>query len=255
MGGQLNRLAGELLSIIGNERGFIHKKLLGVVGKVAGVIPLPGAGIIGTIARKLSRKKARKERATASKFDVTTGRQAGAIPATFGPLGTDCPPNFKWNSALQLCFPPRGITGGGRPPCDFPMVRDSAGNCRKPTSGEFGGEQFGVGAAVMGRYGAALEPGSQIVDRAICLKGMQLGDDGLCYNKSQISNKQRMWPAGRKPLLSGGDMAAIQKAARAARRLEGTTKRLQRMGMMKKPTPRRLPPHQHARAARDVVSV
>ncbi len=74
-----------------------------------------------------------------------------------------------------------------------------------------------------------------VIDRAVCLKGMQLGNDGLCYNKSQISNKQRMWPAGRRPLLTGGEMRAVSIANRAARRLELTTKRLQRMGMMKKP--------------------
>jgi len=79
-----------------------------------------------------------------------------------------------------------------------------------------------------------------VIDRAVCLKGMQLGNDGICYNKSQISNKQRQWPAGRKPLLSGGDMRAISIAARAGRRLEGATKRLQRLGMMKKPTARRV---------------
>jgi len=160
---------------------------------------------------------------------------------------------FKFPSA----FGPRGSGGGqlAAGPCDFPMVIDAAGRCRTPTSGEFGGEQFGVGEAVMGRYGAALQPGSQIIDRAICLRGMQLGDDGLCYNKNQITNKQRMWPAGRKPLLSGGDMRAIGIAARAGRRLEGATKRLQRLGMMKKPASRRALPHAHAKAATGVVSV
>jgi len=105
-----------------------------------------------------------------------------------------------------------------------------------------------VGEAVMGRYGAGLRPGSMVIDRAVCLKGMQLGNDGICYNKSQISNKQRQWPAGRKPLLSGGDMRAISIAARAGRRLEGATKRLQKLGMIKKATSsRRGAPHQHAR--------
>ena len=78
-----------------------------------------------------------------------------------------------------------------------------------------------------------------MIDRAVCPRGTQLGNDGLCYNKSQISNKQRMWPAGRKPLLTGGDMRAISTAARAGRRLDLTTKRLQKLGMMKKPSPRR----------------
>jgi len=92
-----------------------------------------------------------------------------------------------------------------------------------------------VGDAVMGRYGAALVPGSKIIDRAVCLPGMHLGDDDLCYNKGQITNKQRAWPKGRKPLLTGGEMRAITVAATAGRRLERASKRLQKIGLMKKP--------------------
>jgi len=96
-----------------------------------------------------------------------------------------------------------------------------------------------VGEAVMGRYGAGIAPGNRVINRAVCLRGMQLGNDGVCYNKSQITNKERMWPAGRKPLLTGGDMRCISTAARAAGRLERTTKRLQKIGIMKKAAPRR----------------
>lgn len=202
----------------GEQRGFVHKKILGAVGAVGDFLPIPA--FIPGIARRLAGSD-QKRRGTDIKF------------APFG--GGGGPPQ--------------------RTPCDFPMVRDSQGRCRKPTSGEFGGPQFEVGEAVMGRYGAALEPGSRIIDRAICLRGMQLGNDGLCYNKGQITNKQRMWPAGRKPLLSGGDMRCINIAARAGRRLEGATKRLQRLGMMKKPVRRALPPHRHAKEAAHVVSV
>ena len=105
----------------------------------------------------------------------------------------------------------------------------------------------------MGQYGAALVPGSQIVDRATCPRGTHLGNDGLCYNKSQISNKQRMWPAGRKPLLTGGDMNAIRIAARAGKKLAGATTRLQGLGMMPKASPRRrrapTGAHKHATGA------
>lgn len=140
------------------------------------------------------------------------------------------------------------LTAGGR--CGFGFVRDQFGNCVRRGSelldpfGLFGGPAVPtpgapVGDAIMGRYGAALAPGSRIIDRAVCLRGMQLGDDGLCYNKGQIRNNQRMWPAGRKPLLTGGDMRAISTAARAGRRLELASKRLQKIGLMKKPPPRR----------------
>jgi len=91
------------------------------------------------------------------------------------------------------------------------------------------------GDVVMGRYGAAEVPGQKIVNRAVCRPGMVVGDDGLCYNRTQIRNNQRQWPRGRRPLLTGGDMRAISVAARAGARLERTTKRLQKIGLMKKP--------------------
>lgn len=204
----------------GDAQAFVHKKLLGIVSKVSRFVPGPIGTVVGTVARTLAGSR-------------------GTVPRTLTARPTLISAEEK-NRGREVKFPEAlGVKGGA--PCDFPRVIDSQGRCRMPTSGRFGGEQFGVGEAVMGQYGAALEPGSQIVDRAVCLRGMQLGNDGLCYNKSQISNKQRMWPAGRKPLLSGGDMRAISIAARAGKRMEGATKRLQRMGMMKKPSSRRAP--------------
>lgn len=103
------------------------------------------------------------------------------------------------------------------------------------------------GAAVMGQYGAALEPGVMMIERSTCPRGTQLAKDGLCYNKGSITNSQRMWPRGRRPLLTGGDMRAIAIAARAGSKLERTTKRLQSLGMMKKPARRVAPAHRHAK--------
>jgi len=53
--------------------------------------------------------------------------------------------------------------------------------------------RFDPGAAVMGQWGAALEPAAfeQITRR--CIRGMVLGTDGLCYNKP-LANNKRMWP-------------------------------------------------------------
>ena len=205
-----------------DERAFIHKRILGGISRVAGVasaVGIPGASVVSRVTRQLTGGRPTPSR-------ITTAR---VTPSSIA----------EKNFGAQVKFPSFGGGGGGGGPCDFPKVIDAAGRCRTPTSGEFGGPQFDVGEAVMGRYGAALEPGSMIVDRAVCLRGMQLANDGLCYNKSQISNKQRMWPAGRKPLLSGGDMRAISTAARAGRRLEGATKRLRKLGMMKQPPVRR----------------
>jgi len=128
-------------------------------------------------------------------------------------------------------------------PCQSPLVRDADGACRfpgSPADRDINGQmESPVGEAVMGRYGAALVPGNRAIQRAVCLPGMQLGDDGFCYNKGSISNRQRMWPKGRAPLLTGGQMRAISIAATAGRRLERTTKRLQKIGLMKKPASRR----------------
>ncbi len=241
----------------GEQRGFVHKSKFGkfIGGAVSTFVPAVGIAkqAIGFGQQVFGKQKARP---VAPRTLTARPSQAGAqgkefgkqlkfadLPAfqpqfIFGPRGQGLPPRL-----------PVGGGGGGRRggPCDFPMEIAPDGSCREPTVDRFG-RPLGVGEAVMGRYGAALEPGSMMIDRAICLRGMQLGDDGLCYNKSQITNKQRMWPAGRKPLLSGGDMRAIGIAARAGRRLEGATKRLQRLGMMKKPASRRaLPAHAHAK--------
>ena len=183
----------------GDRRGFVHKRLLsGIGGFISG-------GPLGAAKGFLLPPKSRAAQARERSLDIPLPTLPGRIP-------------------------------GLLPECDPPLVRGPTGLCIAPTSPLGASRLFGE--AVMGQYGAALVPGSQIVDRATCPRGTQLGNDGLCYNKSQITNKQRMWPAGRKPLLTGGDMRAISTAARAGRRMELATKRLQKMGMMKKPTRR-----------------
>jgi len=249
----------------GDERGFLHKSFIGkAVGKAITTF-VPGAstavGAFNTVKSFAGGGRGRSfGRGRPAPLQISTPRPTAPRTQTARISLTS---QAEKNVGRALKFPEfagggTGFSGGSFAGnvCDFPKVIDDQGRCRMPTSGALGGEQFGVGEAVMGRYGAALEPGSQIVDRAICLRGMQLGNDGLCYNKGQISNKQRMWPAGRKPLLTGGDMRAISTAARAGRRMELATKRLQRMGMMKKPAGRRaIAPHRHAKAATGVVSV
>jgi len=121
--------------------------------------------------------------------------------------------------------------------CGFGRVWDEVkGTCVFGLGEQAGRDDTPIGDTVMGRYGAGEQPGNMVVNRAICRPGMVLGDDGVCYNRSQISNKQREWPRGRRPLLTGGDMRAISTAARAGKRLEGATKRLQKIGLMKKPS-------------------
>jgi len=126
-------------------------------------------------------------------------------------------------------------------PCPLPlMVWDEVkGKCVFGLGDQPGPDDTPIGDTVMGQYGAGEVPGNHVINRAVCRRGMVLGSDGVCYNRSQISNKERAWPRGRRPLLTGGDMRAISTAARAGKRLEGATKRLQKIGLMKKPASRR----------------
>ena len=155
------------------------------------------------------------------------GAPVSAAVQRFGP----CPPTHFRRKDGQCQAKPRGPGG-------FSV----GGVSVSPTAFLPGGDplfsaadQFG--AAVNGRYGAALEPGMRATTTRLCPRGTVLGNDGLCYNK--ISNKDRMYPKGANPLLTGGEMRAIRIASTAAGRLERTTKRLQKLGLVKKPAPRR----------------
>ena len=197
----------------GDERGFIHKKFLRVAAKFGGAIPLVG-GIVKTVATALTGDQ-QKDRGR----NIKLGNGTALVPTILGTAG-GCPDGMEWSVLHGQCI----VSGAkGKRERFFP------------------GGATGFGNAVIGQYGAALEPGSMMIDRAVCPRGTQLANDGLCYNKGQITNKQRMWPAGRKPLLTGGDMRAISIASRAGRRMELTTKRLQKMGMMRKPARRAVP--------------
>lgn len=212
----------------GDRRGFIHKKILGGISKISGLVPIPGAGAISRITGALAGR----------------GRAVGPPMRGFG-----IPSETQKEFGRSTKFGGESLTTTSLIPklgCVWPFREDPiTGECKLfagDRPGPNGGEP--VGDAVMGQYGAGLTPGVMNIRRAVCLRGMQLGNDGVCYNKSQISNKQRMWPAGRKPLLTGGDMRAISTASRAGKRMDVATKRLQKMGMMKKPV-RRTGPTRH----------
>jgi len=95
--------------------------------------------------------------------------------------------------------------------------------------------------AIMGQYGAGMAALRIQTQRLACLPGMVLGTDDVCYNKRDITNKERKWPKGRAPLLTGGDRNCITKAARAAKAIQRTEKQLQKLGMLKRPTRRAAP--------------
>jgi len=179
---------------------------------------------------------------------------AGGFVSGGDPVGA-APTRRRLEMDSPLAVTLRATSGIG---CAVGFARDTRGDCqpietfegargviaRRLPGGSTGRIQVprvDVGDAVMGRYGAALHP--FVEDRMVrsCLKGMVLGNDGLCYNKRDISNKEREYPKGRPPLLTGGERNAISRATRAAKKIERTTKQLQKLGMIKKPTARRAP--------------
>lgn len=242
-----------------DQRGFLHKSFIGraIGGAVKGFVtggPLGGirGGVSGLVSRK-PRARPTLPRGARPTLPSETAKQLGA--------------NLKFGGVTTEQGFRRRSLGGPGTQCRLPaVINPSTGLCRVPKKGiraigerffpggETGfGEEFAggspVGDAVMGQFGAALMPGIMQIERSVCLPGMQLAKDGLCYDKRAITNRQRMWPRGRPPLLTGGDMRAIAIATRAGSKLERTTKRLRTLGMMKKlPAPRKAAaPHGHAK--------
>lgn len=102
-----------------------------------------------------------------------------------------------------------------------------------PTQGA--GVVLSFGEAVMGRYGAGLVPAMRSVTVNRCPPGAVLGKDNICYNRRDIRRDERKWVPGRRPLLTGGDLNAISRAARAAGKMKTQQKRLQKLGLLAKP--------------------
>ena len=152
-----------------DQRGFLHKKLFGAVKKVAGILPIPAfaSTVIGAVAGKLAGRVQQKQAGLQAKFPELSGLTTtlpSPVPRTSGRTGFRPPTQFQLHDQSQQ-------------PCLPPLIRGPQGLCIAPTS-PLGASRL-VGQATMGRYGAALIPGSLIVDRAVCLPGMQI---------SQITN-------------------------------------------------------------------
>jgi len=258
----------------GDQRGFIHKKIFGgikgAVGSVvsaitSGSLPTPASlarGAIGgffgggtRIRRPLQPivvpglsgpMRTRGGQSVVPQQIVVPGRIRGNIqPKRLGvTVIPGIPDPFEY-LRRKLINGDNGGTGTALT-CEPPLIDSGQGFCEFP-----GSPAGGTGEARMGRYGAALEPSFEAINKRVCLDGMVLGKDFLCYNKGSISNKERLWPKGRAPLLTGGQVNAIAKANAAKTKVARAYKQL---GLGK--TQRRLPAaHRHAKAATGVVSV
>ncbi len=222
-----------------DRRNFVHKRIGGALKSFVTSGFSPTAAAAGFVAGGRTSQQLLPVRRPVPRSLVARPSASGAASKEFGralklgPMGTSRTLSLRAPSGCPPLMKPNPVTGK----CEF-FLGDRPGRDSAPLQI---GPGTGVGDAVMGRYGAGLEPGSRIIDRAICLRGMVLGNDDICYNRKQIRNSDRMWPRGRRPLLTGGDMRAISIASRAASRLTRTAVRLQEIGLIKKPVARKRP--------------
>lgn len=218
-----------------DEGGFFHKTLFSI-GKsaVSSALDIAVSVIPGTIDdRLLAGGRGLVDRFTGGTRTAAPARvNTPGVPGSGGRGFGGC--NLGFKNRNGVCVPVVDVVPGNTfGLTDLPFQPEM-----KDLTGHHGDDDFGP--AVNGKYGAAILPALDQTVARRCPSGSVLGDDGLCYNKGQITNSQREWPRGRQPLLTGGQMKAISTAARAAKRLETKTKQLQRMGMIRKPAPRRI---------------
>jgi len=220
-----------------DRRNFVHKRILRAAGSFITGGPLAAAtSLVGPSPRAQPRRAALGPTA-----DSAGGcGHAGPGMTAFGP-GQPCLPT----GGSSLAATARSFGVNIELPCIWPTQRDPvSGKCKVFVGEQPGREPGGVGGGQvqMGQFGAAMVPDVDMVETLNCLPGMILGKDSMCYNKRDLTNRERKWPRGRRPLLTGGDRNAITRAARAARAIQRTEKQLQKMGMLRKPTARRAAP-------------
>lgn len=217
---------------------FIHRRVIGAIsGGLTGGIGGAIGGFVGGGGRP-------GRGPSAIDIEIQRQRDAGTRPAQLRDARRrarqerNATRRLPATTAVNLGAPPPSVPQN----CSPPLTRDVDGQCRfagSPADVSVGGGMGG--AAVMGRFGAALAPDTEMRLHRECLPGMVLGNDDLCYNKRDITNRERKYPKGRAPLLTGGERNAITKASRAAKKIERTAKQLQKMGMLKKPSRGRAP--------------
>ncbi len=214
----------------GDQRGFVHKRIFGgIKGAVGGILGGPG-GVLGGALRGFVKP-------TGTSL-VTTTR---AVPATTG-----CPPGFFFNVNTQQCVPATRLPGGRGGVVGQPVVSEVIRRLRGDTIPDVSPngtrEQLTVGGdAELGRFGAGINPAFFSTQTRRCPRGMVLGapeadGESLCYDG--LTNKERLWPRGRRPLLTGGEMRAISVASSAAKKLQRKTKQLQELGLLPKASKR-----------------
>jgi len=215
-------------------RGFVHKRIIGAVrGGLTGGF---GGAIGGFVEPQRNRGTRRQRRALSRRRGGSPGG-AGRSPAGLRITGPNrdtagCFGGAKYNPRNDTCELPL--------PGFLPIIQRALPG---------GASGFGGGGTAAGSGIYAPETVDRITRR--CFPGDVLGKDGFCHAKGSIPNKEREWPRGRRPLGTPGEMAALAKAASFGRRMETTVKRMQKIGVLKKPSRGRRfsPPHRQKQLA------
>ncbi len=215
------------------NRGFVHKRIFGgIKGAIGGILGGPTGVLGGAIGGFVGAPKG-----------------TALVPAT----RAGCPPGFAkdtFNNCVstvgrRIVFDSQGNPvvqplDAGLPLTRRPFPRDIT----TPVPGVGFEKQLTLGGdAELGRFGAGINPAFFSQQHRRCPRGMVLGapeadGESLCYNKRDLSNKERMWPRGRRPLLTGGEMRAISTASSAAKKLQRKQKQLESLGLLKRPAAR-----------------
>lgn len=231
---------------LGLSQAFVHRRLIGAAkGLVTGGVR---GGVVGLLTTGGSEGRSGSSVVPTSRNQSSPGLMLGPVdvpaPVTagLGDRARACQRKGLVIDASGRCASPAGFSGLGPGPGIFdPLGLDLGARAR----GLLDPVGSGVPVPMIGASATAPLRETQIVRR--CGRGNVLAIDGLCYDRKLLRKDQRMWPPGRKPLLTGGDLNAISRAARAAGRMKTQQKRLQKLGLLPKPktTQRRIAPVSH----------
>jgi hypothetical protein len=206
---------------------FIHKRVVGAIGGV-----LTGGGIPGAM-------RGFREGGGVS----PTGTEFGG----FGGQDTRCSPGSFFDESLQSCrfissLPANVVPGGANPfqpltggiRCMPPWrMNPLTGECQLYVGDRPGRDAYPEPGTAVVPY-ERLHAGDHVpftVEQKVrrCLPGHVLGKDKLCHSKSDISNKNRLYPKPRRPLGTSGDLNAVSKASRFGRRLVANQNKLKNL--------------------------
>lgn len=185
-------------AIVGGITGFITG---GPGGAVVGAAA--GGGLIGGGSEPPTNQPA-----------VPGGGFTGPTTSTAGP----CKGIFSVRGPDGTCIDLTALPPGGDPAVTGQVT---------PVAAE---SSDGYGAAVKGYFGVGIMPRVDVQTVRHCPPGTALGKDGVCYKGLGRNSPKRMWPMGEKPLMTGGDRAAIRRAKSVATKLLGARKSLKKAG-------------------------